>query len=609
MKFFKTLFFAALLFFMLSANGQEIKLTDYGVKPWSFENATPAVVKALNEAKGKKGVIIKFPGGRIDLWPEGAVKQELYISNSTENDTLSKVKNLGICIDGLEDLVLAGNNTLIVLHGKMISFAILNSTNVTIKNIRFDYERPTMSELTVLAASDSVVKLRAHPDTRFTLKDGKIILFGEGWRSNHHHTILLKPDENIMRYSSWKPFDGSRAQMVGSDIIKCKGDFSGTKFEVGDVLTIRDPYRDNCGAFINRSKNISLENVKMHYMHGLGIVSQYSENILFKKVEVAPRKESGRAMAAFADCFHFSGCKGLVQLDSCRTSGSHDDPMNVHGTHLKITKIEKGNKLTVRFMHQQTYGFQAFFIGDSVAFVKPENVLVYDRGIIKKAQLISKREMVIELERNLPRGLKVGDCLENITWTPKVIVRNCHFERTNTRGMLVTTRRKVLIENNIFYRTGMHAILIANDCNYWYESGPVHDVTIRGNKFIQCGYNQGGSGAVIAIQPETHNFKKGKYIHSNIQIVGNEFQCVFNSLIFARAVENIKIMGNKISYSPLTKHEQKPVLNFKFEHCKGVVLKENLTEGFDHKVIHLYQMSNSELKVQSHQSGQYQIVK
>ena len=99
------------------------------------------------------------------------------------------------------------------------------------------------------------------------------------------------------------------------------------------------------------------------------------KNITFRKVDVAPRKESGRTIAAFADCFHFSGCKGVVEVDSCRTSGSHDDPMNVHGTHLKITGIED-DKLTLHFMHHQTYGFKTFLAGDSVAFVRPENLLI-----------------------------------------------------------------------------------------------------------------------------------------------------------------------------------------------------------------------------------------
>ncbi len=374
MKCARFLLIQLLILFSVSGFSVEIELTDFGVKPWSFENASPAIAKALESVRGRENVVLKFPGGRIDLWPEGAVKKELYISNTTEDDTLSKVKNLAIYLEDYTNITIQGNNTLVVLHGKMVSFAVLNSRNVTIRNIRFDYEQPTMAELKILEISNDRTKLEAHPDTKFEVHNGQLLFYGEGWGTKPMHTVVVKPKEDKVFRSSWAPFARLKATKESINTIVFEGDVSAAGFEAGDILTIRNPYRDNCGGFINLSQNVVLENVKMHYIHGMGIVSQFSENITFKKVEVAPREESGRTIAAFADCFHFSGCKGLIEVDSCRTSGSHDDPMNVHGTHLKITKME-GQQLTLRFMHNQTYGFKAFFDGDSVAFVRPENLL------------------------------------------------------------------------------------------------------------------------------------------------------------------------------------------------------------------------------------------
>ncbi|MBI9064439.1 MAG: right-handed parallel beta-helix repeat-containing protein [Marinilabiliaceae bacterium] len=598
-------FILAFMLFHLGSNAKEINLIDYGVKPWSFENASPALVKALKAAKDQKGAVIKFPGGRIDLWSEGAIEKELFISNTTENDTLSKTKRIGICLENMNDIVLEGNNTLIVLHGKMVSFALLESQNITIKNLRFDYERPTMSELTVTDVSDTMVKMQVHRDSKYTVKEESLLFYGEGWRSKAFHTILLRPHEDVMGYYSLKYLEKSKVARDGNSGLIFRGDLSNAALQPGDVLTIRDPYRDNCGAFITRSKNISLDNVKMHYMHGLGIISQFSENIALNKVEVAPRKESGRHIAAFADCFHFSGCKGFIQLDSCRTSGSHDDALNVHGTHLKIVDIMNSHQMKVRFMHHQTYGFEAFFNSDSVAFVNPKNLLVYTYGKVKNAELVSKREMILDLEQSLPKDLRVGDCLENITWTPSVTVRNCHFERMNTRGILMTTRRKVVIENNTFYRTGMHAILIANDCNFWYESGPVHDVTIRGNKFIQCGHQQGENGYVISIQPETHRFEKGKFIHSNIKIENNEFQCSSGAWLFARGVDNLHVTDNTIIHAPYEQTDKRPVLNGKLEHCKNVVMGGNDFSEFEPAKLRLHQMKKGAVKISPR--GDYQI--
>ena len=255
-------------------------------------------------------------------------------------------------------------------------------------------------------------------------------------KPNHIIPYFLNPATNTLRYSTFKPFLESKAVQLSPFRVRFDGNFSENKFHPGDVLTVRDPYRDNCGAFIHLSKNIQLEDIKMHFMHGLGIVSQFSENISLLKVMVAPRENSGRIIASFADCFHFSGCRGLIKIDSCFTSGSHDDPVNVHGTHLQITAVDAG-KINVRFMHHQTYGFDAFFAGDSIAFVDPKTLMPLGTAKLKTAKLINKREMEIEVDGPLPSFVNAGLCIENLTWTPEVIIQNSHFERTNTRGLLI----------------------------------------------------------------------------------------------------------------------------------------------------------------------------
>jgi polygalacturonase len=578
----KTRIFLLLAILIGSVSGfsqTRISVTDFGVKPNSFTNAGTAIRKAVESCSGKSNVIIELPGGRIDIWPEGAFKRELYISNSTENDTLSKVKNIAFLLEGLKNVTIDGNNTQVMLHGKMESFVFLNCSGIVLKNISFDYERPTMSELKITSVNSNEVKAEIHPDTRFIIENGKIIFYGEGWKSNAFHTISCEPNTGVMKYSSFKPFQTSQATQTGCREVTFKGDFSKANFQVGNILTIRDPYRDNSGALISLSKNIRLENVKMHYMHGLGIVSQFSENISLIKVAVAPRPESGRQIAAFADCFHFSGCKGKILIDSCFTSGSHDDTINIHGTHLKITSVDDKNKLTVRFMHHQTYGFAAFFAHDSVAFINPKTLQPVANAIIKSAILINKRDMELELEGALPKGVETGLVIENITWTPEVKITNSRFERTNTRGLLLTTRKKVLIENNIFYRTGMHAILIADDATSWYESGPVQDVTIRGNTFEECGYNQAPGNYVIAIAPENHQLVPGYRVHRNIRIENNIFKVYDYPILTARSTENLIITGNEIIRTNLMKTQGEMRPSFFLNACLNVAIRNNKVQG------------------------------
>ncbi len=557
-----------------------VSATDYGVKPNTFKNASPALRKAVEACIRTGARVLTLPGGRIDLWPEGAVQKELYISNATEDDTLSKSKHIALCLEGVQHLVVEGNHTLLMLHGKMVSFALLHCEDVAIRDIRVDYERPTMSEMTIRSVGPDQAVALIHPDSRYWIDDaGGVHFYGEGWEARNFFSIVYDPVDETMRYSSVQPFLESKAMSTGPLEVRFQGDPGKAGLHAGEVLTFRDPYRDNVGALIEQSRDVLLDNVDMYYMHGLGIVSQYSENLRFMGVHIAPRPGSGRIVSAFADCFHFSGCKGSILLDSCCTKGSHDDPVNIHGTHLRIVSMASGGArgaggagagmVRVRFMHPQTWGFKAFFPGDSIAYVNPLTLLPVGYGIVRSARMINPREMELGLANGAPESVRMGDCIENISWTPEVTIRHCRFERTNTRGVLVTTRRKVVIEDNTFYRTGMHAILIADDALSWFESGAVRDVTIRRNRFIGCGYNQAPDDYVIAIAPENREVVAGAFVHHNIRIEDNEFDTPDGLLLTARSVDGLTFLRNRVVVHGEVKRPP-----FRIADCANVQLQE-----------------------------------
>jgi hypothetical protein len=410
-----------------------------------------------------------------------------------------------------------------------------------------DFERPSMSEMMIETSCDSGITASIHPDSKFAIVDDKLQWYGEGWGMNDFHAILVNQADSTMKYSSWQPFRDAKATLISTDRVRFTGDFKKQFYPRGSTLTIRDPIRDHVGLFIHLSKNISLINVEMHYMHGLGIISQFSQNLLFDRVQVTP--SHNRMIAAFADCLHFSGCRGLITIRHCHFKGSHDDDINVHGTQLRIVETISSNSIRLRFMHSQSYGFTAYYAGDTVNFVHSASLYTYASAIISEARLVSEKEMVLKFTKPLPADMQKNDCLENITWTPSLTVQDCVFEATNTRGILVTTPRKVIIDSNTFIKTGMQAILIADDASSWYESGAVRNVSITNNSFINCGYNLGENNYTIAIAPENHVLQNNYYVHSNIRILNNTFTTSGSSLLSARSTDHFVFTGNIIQQS------------------------------------------------------------
>lgn len=585
----KKFFIGLLLLGSLNLNAQIIEVARFGVLANSFTDATVGVKKAIEAGKGQSQTVINFPKGRYDFWPDQATETNYYITNtSSEEEVPVKKQKVGLFLKGMKNITIEGNGSVFVFHGKMISWVLDGSDGITIRNLSVNYERPGMSEMTIKEINERSVIANVHPDSKFAIINGQLEWYGEQWVTRNHHAVLVSPEKGMLVYSSWDPFMKSKAEMLGPLQVKFSGDFSKFKAKPGDVLTIRDRYRDYVAALNYRSKNIRLQNLHMNSMHGLGIVSQFSENLSYDSVYVEPEKGSGRVIASSADGMHFSGCKGQITINNCRFNGMHDDPVNVHGTHLKVTEVVSGTILKLRFMHHQSYGFEAFIPGDTVAYLHSSALQIFGQGVIKSAKLISEREMLVEMQKPFSAELKVGDALENVTWTPSVTIKNSRFEGTISRGTLITTRRKVLIENNVYYRTGMHAILIENDAEGWYESGPVTDVTIRNNQFIECGFNSAPNNYVISINPQNHKMIPNYWVHKNIRIEHNTFKVYDSPILSARSTKGLWFTDNKIeltNFLPASKTSPAISLN----ECTAVKIKNN---SFDKGAVSTVEVNN-----------------
>lgn len=550
----------------IAAQQKTVDVTAFGAIPNSKQDATIAVQKAIEFCKNNQSARLIFPKGRYDFYATTAVQKEYFITNtSSETECPSKIKNIGLLFDGMHDLTIEGNGSLFIFHGKMISFSIDHCSNFTLQNISVDYERPSMSEFVIEQSDEKKVVVRVHPKSWYRINHGKIVWYGEGWENKYYHCIRIDTTHETMYYanSSYGKLMEATVSEIAPYTLQFEGSFTATDFPKGNVFTIRDPIRDQVGAFIGYSKNIHVKKVNMQYMHGLGIVSQFTENIWMDHITIAPPENSGRHIASSADGMHFSGCSGNVVVDHCAFSGMHDDPINVHGTHLKILQQPTPNQIQVKFMHHQTYGMEAFFPKDSVAFVGAATLLKKGYGVIERAEKINDREVLLTFVEPIPTNVQVDDVIENITRTPNFYLRNSTFKKSNTRGLLVTTGRKVVIENNVFHRMGMHAILIANDALSWYESGAVNDVLIRNNTFNECGYNSAPDNYVIAIAPENHEAQPGKFVHRNIRMINNKFKVYDATLLTAKSVDKLIFSNNTIQQTQLFAPNKplKPVFN------------------------------------------------
>ena len=117
----------------------------------------------------------------------------------------------------------------------------------------------------------------------------------------------------------------------------------------------------------------------------------------------------------------------------------------------------------------------------------------------------------------------------------------------------------------------MHSALhFAGDCNDWFESGPVQNVLIKGNKFKNSAY---AGGTAILINP--HVLRGNRQYHKNITIVENEFEMREERFIDASFVENLVFKNNTYKRNGSLPSHPKPSDNgIRLTNCVGADVEE-----------------------------------
>ncbi len=506
-------------------------------------------------------VEIHFAKGEYDFFPAKAKRLALHISNS--NDDPHTPKPVAVLLQGVKHFRLQGNGSDLFVHGKMIKILCDHAEDVAVSGLAFDYRRPLVSEFTILGVAEHHADVEIQKDCTYAIENGRFVWIGEGWRSNG--TGLNQEVDPADDGRTWRRGGGPLGGVTKAEELapfRVRLHFNANPgFTKGRIIQFRETFRDMVGGFIVHSRDIAFRDGAFYALGGMGVVHQFSENITYERMRLAPRIGGGRTTCAWADMLHFSGCRGRILVDTVTFSGSHDDPVNVHGTYLRLVDKPAPQQVRVRFMHPQTYGFPAFFAGDTVEFVNHDTLRAYGTNQVVAAEMEGGKDMLLTLRDPVP-PTAANDVLENVTWTPSVTIRNCHVSSDSCRGFLLATPRPVVVEGCTFVKTTMSAILIGGEANSWFESGPVRDVVIRGNTFVRCGE------PVIHIEPENRSARPGEPVHRNIRIEGNTFQLKGNTAISAKSVQGLRITGNRFS---------SPTLPIRQHACTEVVIEGNET--------------------------------
>ena len=463
-----------------------------------------------------------------------------YCTNTaTTSQNPDGLRRVAMYLKEKKNVTVDGNGATVMVHGKMTPFLFDRCEGIAVKNLTVDYAAPTMTEFTVLSAEGKVCEVRFAPDAHFRVEDNRLFFYSDEtldgglyWEypanDGYRFTLWYDPVAEVTAWCGNGQFVFDAIEAIDERTLRLTFREDGHGLRAGRVIQSRNIIRDQTGALFQRCKDLRFEDLRIKFMHGLGMVCQFCENITYKNCDMTPGE--GRTVTSTADFFQFSGCRGKIVLDGCRASGAQDDFMNVHGTHLRIMETDPdARSMVVRFMHNETWGIQAFEVGDALEFIRWDTLQPYAETVVTAWEKLSDTEIRLTLDRPLPEGIVLArDVVENATWTPDVYVRNCDAHMIAGRGILCTTRGEVVIENNRFYHLRGPALVIEDDCNFWFESGYTRHILFRNNRVDGCNYgNNYPGGPLLCYSPKVMDEASAAYVHGKLTVDGNDFRNSF----------------------------------------------------------------------------------
>lgn len=563
-SFMLSLLLAFLFPFAAMAEVRVYDVSAFGLKAGSRKNASPVLQRIMariqSECSAEDSVVLKFAPGRYEFHEKGAAQREYYISNHDQ----TQPKKVGIALEAVKHFTLDGQGAELVFYGRMLPVSLLYSANCTLKNFSIDFHNPHIAQIQVV---------ENHPEKGLTFKvapwvnyritnDSVFETYGEGWTAQQRSGIAFEEEtKRIVYNTSDLGYSTKGVTEVTPRVLNAPG-WKDERLISGTVIAMRTWERPAPGIFLSHNVNTVIENVKVHYAEGMGLLAQLCENITLDGFGVCLKgKDDPRYFTTQADATHFSGCKGRIVSKNGLYENMMDDAINVHGTYLKVVKRLDNRTLVGRYMHGQAWGFDWGFAGDSVQFVRSEtmelvgtanciaSISPYDKDTVTGA-----REFRIVFQHPVDPEIceKAGSGMENLTWTPEVVFSGNIIRNNRARGTLFSTPRKTVVENNLFDHTSGAAILLCGDCNGWYETGACREVLIRGNRFVNALTNMFQfTNAVISIYPEIPDLKKQQqYFHGGkgkgIVIEENEFDTFDAPILYAKSVDGLIFRNNVI---------------------------------------------------------------
>lgn len=558
---------------------ETINVADHGILPG--KDVTLEVNQLTADIQGKSDITLFFPKGQYEFYPDNAYEAWRAVANHDNS-----LRRVAIPIIDMENVTIDGGGSTFMFHGRISPVTVDNSNNVTLKNFTIDWKRPFQTEMLVVESNEKENSFVVEIDPEhypYEVKKGELLFNHYDWQDKLGSNMTFDPATRSPIFDTRKYSLRAYKNPTVKELADNRVQFQNASAKAPPVGSVVVSYGNHPTSrlaqaiHLNHSSDLFITDVTVLAGGGMGIIADRCENITLDHFVITSRDD--RMIATRADATHFIGCKGTIKLENCLFEHMLDDGINVHGAYVKVVDYIGDNTFICEISHFQQWGLTFAEAGDKIALLSRTTILPFHNTTVKSVKTLNEHRFLVEVT-DLPTELPGGPLsMENLTWNPDLIMSNNIIRENRARSVLVTTKGKVLIENNTF-SSQMHGILIEGDNKFWYESGAVQDITIRNNTFVNIGFENNARYPLFAapmLMPE-QKIGEGHY-HRNINFIDNTLKSFNGHFVHAFSVKGLKVTGNTIELS-----EDYPtgsdLPSVELIYCDDVTIENNTFKGF-----------------------------
>ncbi len=467
-----------------------LPVAEFGAIPDDGQDDAPALNRALQACADRNAAGLVFAPGRYDL---RTVNQEPAVAPIPAHLLLAR---------NLRNLAIEGNGAELLAYVNCVCLRAEDCENLTVRGLTLDYYRPeTAGRVTALGADSFDLAV----DAAYPFETGREVCEIWEW-DGQKRAPLLRHVRSIYRL---RQSDGPLTSSDKPGVIRIgltpqtepllAGVGQNRLPQIGADLIVFHYKRGSPALRLNACRNVNLEDLNIHSTVGMGTVLIHCRDVTVRRLNIGVRPGSGQWLSTRADGLHFMSCRGQIVVEDCRLENCGDDAFAIHGMYGRVTGRSGDREVTVAIGRpvnaDSPWLAPDLQPGDSVEFGWGANPLRPQyTGQVEK---IERRggETVATLTAPLPAELTVGALVNNVATLPPLQLRRCQMRNSFSIGARIKTRQAV-VEDCRFENCLAFGLGLCCDGDKWFESGPVRDVVIRNNTFLDCGAGNQPEGAI-----------------------------------------------------------------------------------------------------------------